>query len=73
MQNFTTDLTGSLHSARNAYAEGPAVFPTLGSANPSGVYGARPPVSPCRFNTYQSSRLGEQRASGASRELESAI
>ncbi len=30
-----TDLTGRFHNVTNAYAVGPAVFPTLGSANPS--------------------------------------
>lgn len=30
-----TDLSGRLHGISNAYIAGPAVFPTLGSANPS--------------------------------------
>lgn len=30
-----TDLDGKFHHLRNAYAVGPATFPTLGSANPS--------------------------------------
>ncbi|TMC47365.1 MAG: GMC family oxidoreductase, partial [Chloroflexi bacterium] len=30
-----TNLTGRFHRIANAYAAGPAVFPTLGSANPS--------------------------------------
>src|ERR1041384_7980910 len=30
-----TDLNGRLHGVSNAYVAGPAVFPTLGSANPS--------------------------------------
>jgi hypothetical protein len=30
-----TDLDGRLHHVSNAYVAGPAVFPTLGSANPS--------------------------------------
>jgi hypothetical protein len=30
-----TDLTGRFHHIANAYVAGPAIFPTLGSANPS--------------------------------------
>ena len=30
-----TDLNGQLHHIRNAYVAGPALFPALGSANPS--------------------------------------
>ena len=30
-----TDLAGRFHGSTNAYAVGSAVFPTLGSANPS--------------------------------------
>lgn len=33
--NSTTDLFGKYHNISNAYAVGPSVFPTLGSANPS--------------------------------------
>ncbi|WP_162145377.1 family 16 glycoside hydrolase [Rhizobium mesoamericanum] len=33
--NSVTDLDGKFHHVSNAYAVGPAVFPTLGSANPS--------------------------------------
>jgi hypothetical protein len=33
--NSLTDTTGRLHGTDNAYVAGPAVFPTLGSANPS--------------------------------------
>jgi choline dehydrogenase-like flavoprotein len=33
--NSVTDLNGRLHHISNAYVAGPAVFPSLGSANPS--------------------------------------
>lgn len=33
--NSITDLKGKFHNIANAYVAGPAVFPTLGSANPS--------------------------------------
>ena len=33
--NSVTDLNGRFHHIANAYVAGPAVFPTLGSANPS--------------------------------------
>lgn len=33
--NSITDLNGKFHNVANAYVAGPAVFPTLGSANPS--------------------------------------
>jgi choline dehydrogenase-like flavoprotein len=33
--NSVTDLSGKLHDVTNAYVAGPAVFPALGSANPS--------------------------------------
>lgn len=33
--NSITDLNGKFHNINNAYVVGPAVFPTLGSANPS--------------------------------------
>lgn len=33
--NSVTDLDGRFHHIQNAYAAGPAVFPALGSANPS--------------------------------------
>jgi len=34
-QDSVTDLDGRLHNVANAYVAGPALFPTLGSANPS--------------------------------------
>ena len=33
--NSVTDLAGKFHNVTNVYVAGPAVFPTLGSANPS--------------------------------------
>jgi len=33
--NSITDLDGKFHNVENAYVAGPALFPTLGSANPS--------------------------------------
>ena len=42
--NSATDLDGKFHHVENAYAVGPAVFPHLGSANPSKVTAAHFPV-----------------------------